>query len=345
MRVITGTARGKRLVTVAGNDIVRPTGEKVKEALFSSIQFDIEGRRVLDLFAGCGQLGIEALSRGAKSAVFVDCNDASINTVKQNLKSTGLDNLAEVVKSDYATFTLRTNKTFDIAFLDPPYQAGLLEDAVAKTIPLMSDYGKIFCEHPKELTLPESINRFSICKIYKYGKTLITVYQKDVLQMNKRVAVCPGSFDPITMGHLDIITRAATMFDKLIVVVMNNEKKHYTFSPAERVEMIKKCVADIHNVDVDMYDGLLADYAAQNNACAIIKGLRAMSDFEYEFQMALTNKKLNPGVETLFLTTSAQNMYLSSSMVKQIAGMGGDVTDFVPAVIHDDILNRILSKK
>ncbi len=162
--------------------------------------------------------------------------------------------------------------------------------------------------------------------------------------MQERIAVCPGSFDPITMGHLDIINRAAAMFDKIIVVVMNNESKRYTFSPAERVEMIKKCVPDLINVEVDMYDGLLADYAAQKNACAIIKGLRAMSDFEYEFQMALTNKKLNPGVETLFLTTSAQNMYLSSSMVKQIAGMGGDVTDFVPAVIHDDIVNRILSK-
>ncbi len=162
--------------------------------------------------------------------------------------------------------------------------------------------------------------------------------------MKERIAVCPGSFDPITMGHLDIITRAAAMFDKIIVVVMNNEKKHYTFSPAERVKMIQKCVPDLDNVIVDMYDGLLADYAAHKNACAIIKGLRAMSDFEYEFQMALTNKKLNPGVETLFLTTSAQNMYLSSSMVKQIAGMGGDVTDFVPEVIHDDILKRILSK-
>lgn len=162
--------------------------------------------------------------------------------------------------------------------------------------------------------------------------------------MSERIAVCPGSFDPITMGHLDIITRASAMFDKLIVVVMNNISKHYTFSPTERKEMIEKCVKDLPNVQVDVYDGLLAEYAAQQNACAIIKGLRAMSDFEYEFQMALTNKKLNPNVETLFLTTSAENMYLSSSMVKQIAGMGGDVSDFLPEVIYDDILKRISSK-
>ena len=159
--------------------------------------------------------------------------------------------------------------------------------------------------------------------------------------MSKRIAVCPGSFDPITMGHLDIITRAAAMFDQLIVVVMNNDKKHYTFSPSERKEMIEKCVANLSNVQVDIDDGLLANYAANKNACAIIKGLRAMSDFEYEFQMALTNKKLNPNVETLFLTTSAENMYLSSSMVKQIASMGGDIADFVPPVIHNDIVNRL----
>ena len=104
---------------------------------------------------------------------------------------------------------------------------------------------------------------------------------------------------------------------------------------------IKKSTAGIKNVTVDLYDGLLAEYAASKNACAIIKGLRAMSDFEYEFQMALTNKKLNPKVETLFLTTSAQNMYLSSSMVKQIASMGGDVSDFVPQVILGDILKKL----
>ena len=162
--------------------------------------------------------------------------------------------------------------------------------------------------------------------------------------MSERIAVCPGSFDPITLGHLDIITRAAAMFDKIIVVVMNNTSKHYNFSDEERVNMIKKSVSELKNVEVDIYDGLLAEYAAQKNACAIIKGLRAMSDFEYEFQMALTNKKLNPLVETLFLTTSAQNMYLSSSMVRQIAGMGGDITDFVPAVIHDDIIKRLSSE-
>ncbi len=160
--------------------------------------------------------------------------------------------------------------------------------------------------------------------------------------MNESItAICPGSFDPVTYGHLDIITRASGMVKKLIVVVASNPNKIYSFSPEERVEMIEKCIPDLSNVEVVHFDGLLADYASKVGATAIIKGLRAMSDFEYEFQMALTNKELNPQVETLFLTTSAQNMYVSSSMVKQIASMGGDISRFVPQVIWQDIINRI----
>ena len=163
--------------------------------------------------------------------------------------------------------------------------------------------------------------------------------------MKNSIAICPGSFDPITYGHLDIICRAANMFDKVLVVVASNKSKTNCFTPSERVQMIKKCIPDLENVEVESFDGLLADYAAEKGAAAIIKGLRAMSDFEYEFQMALTNKKLNPKVETLFLTTSAQNMYVSSSMVKQIAAMGGDISSFVPPVIKQDIIDRIQSNK
>ena len=159
--------------------------------------------------------------------------------------------------------------------------------------------------------------------------------------MKNDIAIYPGSFDPITIGHLDIIHRASKLFGSIIVVVMVNPKKQCSFSPEERVELIKQCTKDLKNVVVEFSDGLLADYAKEKGACAIIKGLRALSDFEYEFQMALTNSKLNPDVETLFLTTRAENMYLSSSMVRQIASMGGDISGFVPDIIHKQIIKRL----
>lgn len=163
--------------------------------------------------------------------------------------------------------------------------------------------------------------------------------------MKQIIAVCPGSFDPVTVGHLDIIKRASGMFGKVIVVVMTNSSKHPSFTAEERVDMIKAATTDLDNVTVTTYNGLLADYTKQVGASAIVKGLRAVSDFEYEFQMALTNKKLNPDVETVFLTTSAENMYLSSSLVKEIASMGGNIRDFVPEVIHDRIIQRICERK
>lgn len=154
------------------------------------------------------------------------------------------------------------------------------------------------------------------------------------------VAICPGSFDPVTYGHLNIITRAAAMFDKVIVVVMVNNNKHPLFTQEERVELLKRATASLPNVEIDAYGGMLAEYAREKNAGVIVKGLRAMSDFEYEFQMALTNRKLNPSVETVFLTTNAEYMYLSSSLVKQVASLGGDIREFVPACIIEDIQEK-----
>ena len=160
------------------------------------------------------------------------------------------------------------------------------------------------------------------------------------------IAVCPGSFDPITKGHLDIIQRASKMFDKVIVVTLINVDKNPTFNEKERVDMMKRSIDELGlgNVEVDSYNGLLADYTKQHNATAIVKGLRAVSDFEYEFQMALLNKNLNPEAETVFFTTSSENLYLSSSIVKSIASLNGDISDFVPACINNDIKKRFEKK-
>lgn len=155
------------------------------------------------------------------------------------------------------------------------------------------------------------------------------------------IAIYPGSFDPITNGHLNIIARAAKSFDKLIVCVMVNGDKHPMFTLEERVEMIRRVTKDMENVEVDSSDALLADYARERNARVIIKGLRAMSDFEREFQMAIINHKLNPGLDTMFLTAEHQFMYLSSSVVKEMGYYQVDLSDFLPQEIIPDFLARI----
>ena len=150
-----------------------------------------------------------------------------------------------------------------------------------------------------------------------------------------------GSFDPFTNGHLHIIKIASKMFDKVIVAVLVNPSKQPSFSIRERIDLLREATQDIQGIEIVSFDGLLATYAKEKKAVAIVKGLRAVSDFEYEFQMALTNKKLNPELETIFLTTNSQYMYLSSSMVKQVASFGGDISDFVPACLYDKIYNRL----
>lgn len=161
----------------------------------------------------------------------------------------------------------------------------------------------------------------------------------------ERSAICPGSFDPITRGHMDIIMRASKMFDKLYVAVLTNSSKKSSFTIEERVEMIKNCTKDIPNVVVCTFEGLVAEYARSVGAIALIRGLRAVTDFEYEFQMSLTNKKINNELETIFLTTNSEYMYLSSSVVKEIAKFGGDISDFVPEAVLSDIEKRIKNRK
>ena len=154
------------------------------------------------------------------------------------------------------------------------------------------------------------------------------------------IAIYPGSFDPCTNGHLDIIERSSKIFEKVIVAVLINSSKTPTFTVEERIDLLKTATEHITNVEVVSFNGLLAQFAQDRNAKVIIKGLRAVSDFEYEFQMSLTNTKLNPNVETLFMTTKSENMYLSSSIVREVARYGGDISDMVPKVITEKIYKK-----
>ncbi len=161
-----------------------------------------------------------------------------------------------------------------------------------------------------------------------------------------KTAICPGSFDPVTIGHLQVIRRSARLFDRVIVAVMQNyHKQNYYFTALERVDLLRRCLTNMGNVEVVLYDGLLADMAKEYKASAVVKGLRAVSDFEDEFQQALINKKLNPEFETVFIAADAEHMFLSSSVVKQVCEFGGDISEFVPPEVRDEIIGRIRERK
>ncbi|MBA3727585.1 MAG: pantetheine-phosphate adenylyltransferase [Armatimonadetes bacterium] len=149
-----------------------------------------------------------------------------------------------------------------------------------------------------------------------------------------RIAVYPGSFDPPTNGHVDIISRASKLFDTLVVAVGGNSSKNLLFSVENRLEMLEEICIGLDNVSIQSFTGLLVEFAHNSNASVLVRGLRAMSDFENEFQMALTNRKLAPNLETVFLMTSAENMFVSSSIVKEVAALGGDIRDLVPAPVE-----------
>ena len=178
MRVITGKARGMKLVSLEGTELIRPTADAVKEAMFSIIQFDVEDAVVLDLFAGSGQLGIEALSRGARKVYFVDSSPAAINVVRENLEHTKLADSAEVINSPNSAFLRSAREKIDIALLDPPYGKKLIQRSLPALTEIMSRDGIIVCEHELDCRLPEEENGFVISKTYKYGKIALTVYRR-----------------------------------------------------------------------------------------------------------------------------------------------------------------------
>jgi len=178
MRVITGTAKGKRLVTPEGRDITRPTSEKVKEGIFSSIQFIVEGADVLDLFAGSGQLGIEALSRGARTAVFVDKAKEAQKCIAENIKNCGFGDRARVKTTDALLYLSGAVERFDIAFLDPPYAEEQLPTALLAVSKVMNPGGVVFCETAKNIDLPEKAGELVFAKEYRYGRTKVRAYKR-----------------------------------------------------------------------------------------------------------------------------------------------------------------------
>ena len=334
MRIIAGTARGTRLAPVPRG--VRPTADRVRESVFNALGQFFSGD-ALDLYAGTGALGIEALSRGCKAAVFVEKDRNALAAIRENLRRAGVAGRAEVVAGDVGQVLdrmLTDGRQFNLIFADPPYRIATTEvgGLLSRLGALLALGGRVVIESG-EAPAWGKVSRKGVTR--RYGGTYVTIFERSEITMI--VAVCPGSFDPVTVGHLDIIRRASKIFDHVVVAVGANLYKKPRLPAVERARLIEKITAEIENVSVELMDGLLVDFAREQGARAIVKGLRAVSDFESEFEQAQLNRTMSPELETVFIMASAEHSFLSSSAVREIASFGGDVRGLVP----DGILETV----
>ena len=333
MRVIAGTARGTRLAPVPRG--VRPTSDRVRESVFNSLGQFFEGD-VLDLYAGTGALGIEALSRGSERGVFVEKDRRALGTIRENLRRAKVADRAEVVAGDVGRVLdrmLTDGRQFNLIFADPPYRIAATEvgGLISRLGALLAPEGRVVIESgeaPAAGMIGKKDTR-------RYGGTYVTILERSEITMI--VAVCPGSFDPITTGHLDIIRRASKVFDHVVVAVGANLRKKSRLPAVERARLIEKVTAEMENVSVEVMDGLLVNFAREQDAQVIVKGLRAVSDFESEFEQAQLNRTMYPELETVFIMASAEHSFLSSSAVREIASLGGDVRGLVPDAILETV--------
>lgn len=325
-------------------DLTRPTPDRVRESLFSMLAAEVPGARVLDLFAGTGALGLEALSRGAEIAVFVEKGRPALAALEKNVGVVGLGG-AEVmpIPAERALERLRAlGRRFDLVFLDPPYALGLLEPTLAALVEggLLLPQATIVCEHHGRDEPPGAPEELERVHTRPFGDVALTFYRLRDRMEKVTVALYPGSFDPVTYGHLNIIERGIKVFDRLVVGVAVNVRKQPLFTPDERVEMIRESVGKDDRIEVTTFEGLLVDYARKRNATAILRGLRAISDFEFEFQMAHMNRRLGPNIETVFMMTGEDHFYVSSNLVREIATFHGDVSGLVPDTVAARLRQR-----
>jgi pantetheine-phosphate adenylyltransferase/16S rRNA (guanine(966)-N(2))-methyltransferase RsmD len=328
VRVIAGTARGIRLAPVPNG--VRPTSDRVRESVFNALGQFFDGGDVLDLYAGTGALGIEALSRGCERTVFVERDGQLVAVIRENLRRTGFVDQAEVIRGEVGRALDRMvtqGRLFNLIFADPPYRIAATEvgGIMSRLGALLAPGARVVVESG-EASAGGAGGKKGVTR--RYGGTFVTILERSEITMI--VAICPGSFDPVTEGHLDVIRRASNIFDHVVVAVGSNLRKKPRLQSAERARLIEKVTAGLDNVSVEVMEGLLVDFAREQGARVIVKGLRAVSDFESEFEQAQLNRKMYPELETVFIMASAEHSFLSSSVVREIASLGGDVRGLVP---------------
>jgi 16S rRNA (guanine(966)-N(2))-methyltransferase RsmD/pantetheine-phosphate adenylyltransferase len=329
MRVISGKYKGRPLIAPPGRT-VRPTTDKVKEAVFDLLMTEVEGSTVLDLFAGSGSLGIEALSRGAKEAVFVDKSRDSLDAVKENLR--GIH--AEVYAADYKTALSKlgaAGRKFDLIFLDPPYKEGL-EAGILKTIldkDVLSAGGTIVLERSTDNDAYVLPDEFAVFDSRKYGTTTIDIIKK----MTK--AAVTGTFDPFTLGHKYLVEQALMRFDLVYIVFLINPDKEVRFDLKKRIRFAELSTREYgKRVKIRDYPGMAIDFCRRLGIRTIVRGYRNEKDLVYETEMAEFNKK-NGGIETILIP--AKDKEISSTLVKKDVQEGIDISGLVDPGVAEEI--------
>ena len=331
MRIIAGSRKGARIAAPKGLD-TRPTGDRVREAVFNLVG-PVDGAEVLDLYAGSGAMGLEALSRGAERVTFVESDREAAETILRNLDKLKLEG-AVVLREDAGrklAADAAGGRRYDLVLIDPPYAHAGTHASDLGRLPSRRRggerhrRGRVGLARGARPAAPEADEpplRLGA------GHGLRGAAMSDSQPVT---CICPGSYDPVTLGHLDIIRRAAGIFERVIVgVVRDPQHKATMFSVEERVGFIAEALSDVPNVQVEVFSDLVVEFARRFGARTMVKGLRAISDFEWEFQMHHLNRKLAPEVETMYLMSSPQYSFLSSCGVKEVASFGGNVDDLVP---------------
>jgi pantetheine-phosphate adenylyltransferase len=358
---ITGGALSRRRIAVpaaADRGRLRPTSDKVRAAMMNALGPALDGARVLDVFAGSGALGIEGLSRGARAATFIEKDRKSAKVIEENLADLGIAGRGRVLVDDAARALGRLEDAcFDVIFADPPYRTSLAE-LLPELARLLAPGGVLVLERDRRAVDPPPPAVTAI-RDRLYGDTRVLMYaraaapaapaneQEPSPEPSERhethmptAAIYPGSFDPMTNGHVDIVQRGLRTFDRVILAVANNVQKNPLFSVEERVRLARECLGHLPGFEVDSFDGLVVEYARKTGVHVLLRGLRAVSDFEYEFQLASMNRKLNREVDTVFMMTSEESFYLSSRLIREVASFGGDIEGMVPEPVLRELKKK-----
>ena len=289
----------------------------MRETLFNWLGARTQGARALDLFAGSGALGLEALSRGASHVTFVEHDDAAAHELRARLAEWQAPD-AVVVRADALRYLSGDARSYQLVFLDPPFAAGLLSEA-ARLLDerhWLAEGALIYVECPAREGLPPLPARWQPLKAKRAGEV---------------------GYHPLTNGHTDLVRRAAGIFDKVIVAIAANAHKAPLFPLEVRVDLARRVLSDIPNVEVLGYSGLTVDLARKHQPAVIVRGLRAVSDFEFEFQLANMSRHLDRNFETVFLTPQEQFTFISSTLVREIAVLGGAVSEFVHPIVEAEL--------